>query len=81
MKRMHISAEPGMPSTLWVSDTDKCYRTKKEAEQDHGEVINPDDIEIKTSWWTRNKKTVVISAATTLFILAAIFCYVKYYKK
>ena len=36
MKRIQISAAPGDPSTIWVSDSGKQYRTKKEALADKG---------------------------------------------
>lgn len=78
MKRIQISAAPGDPSTIWVSDSGKQYRTKKEAMADKGTEINSNDYEIKTNWWTRNWKTVTISAGVVIVLAATAWALIHY---
>ena len=73
---MYVSAEPGQPSVFWQSDSGKYYRTKKQALEDNGDKsVNPDDYEVKTSWWKRNKRTVEISFCVSLVVVLAILMY------
>lgn len=81
MQVIQISAKPGDPSTLWKSDSGKYYATKREAVNDSGTELNPDDYEIKTSWLRRNWKTVSISAGVFVVLAVAIYCVWKYYLK
>ena len=78
MKRIQISAAPGDPSTIWVSDSGKQYRKLKQAQTDKGKEINADDYEIKTNWWTRNWKTVTISFVTSVVVIATLYALIHY---
>ena len=80
--RIDISANPGEPSTMWQAESGNVYRTLKEAKEDTGEnTVNPDDYEIKTGWWVRNRRTVLISAGVCVFLAVVWFVIKKYIKK
>lgn len=65
----NISALPGNPSTFWSSDNgNSWYCTKAEAETGEGKVVNPDDYIYTKSFWSQNKKTILVCAAITLII-------------
>lgn len=78
MKRIQISAAPGDPSTIWVSDSGKQYRTKKEALADKGVEIDSNNYEIKTNWWTRNWKDVTITVSVVVVLAAATWALIHY---
>ena len=82
MNVLYVSAEPGQPSVFWQSETGKFYRTKKQAIEDNADnSVNPDDYEVKTSWWKRNKKTVKISFCVSLMLILAVIIYKNKIKK
>lgn len=75
MQIMYLSTKPGDPSTLWVSDSGKVYRTKKEAENDRGNEIDPNHYEIVKPWYKHYKQQIqnliaaVIGAAVVYFLI------------
>ena len=75
MQIMYVSAAPGDPSTLWQSNSGKYYRTRKEALADQGRVINPNDVEIKTSFWVKWRKLIIYCAvAAVVSALVTMYC-------
>lgn len=82
IKRIEISAKPGDPSTMWMSESGKIYRKLKEAQMDKGQTINPDDYEIDTNWFTRNWKTCAICSVIAVIISGlTLYCYINFIKK
>ncbi len=79
MQVMYVSAEPGQPSTFWQGESGKWYRTKRLAQLDNqSNAVNPNDFEVKTTWWKRNNKAVKISAiVSVIVVIAAIIIYKK----
>ncbi len=78
MQKIHISAEPGQPSTFWSQDGKNWYRTKQEAEvNDIAKAVNPDDYKITKSFWNEHKKAIIISGAV---ITIAVVIFVLYKK-
>ena len=81
IQRMDISAAPGTPSTLWVNNNSgKVYRKLKQALNDKGEEVNPDDIEIKTSWLKRNRKALIAGFIGAVLAVAIVWVFLKYAK-
>ena len=74
MTRIHISAEPGYPSTLWQSNSGKYYRTKKQAEADNGnDAISLEDIKKhEQKWYVKHK---LLLTALCAAIIAAFIVY------
>ena len=78
MQIMYVSAEPGQPSTFWQGESGRWYTKKKLAMLDQdGTNVNPEDYEVKTSWWKRNGKAVTISTVVSLIIAIAIIINLK----
>lgn len=76
MTRIHVSAEPGYPSTLWVGNSGKYYRTKAQAEKDNGtDAINPEDIKKhEQKWYVKHKLllTALCAAIVAAFIVYSV---------
>lgn len=68
LRYINIDAAPGQPSTFWVSNSGRYYRTYAEAKADNPtKAVNPQDYVVKKSFYQQHKK--VIWAC--LIILAA----------
>ena len=66
MQVMYVSTAPGNPSTLWRSESGKYYRTRKEALADKGRVIDPNEVEIKSSFFKRWRKVIIYSTVSAV---------------
>jgi hypothetical protein len=78
LRYINIDAAPGNPSTFWVSESDKYYRTYEEAKQDAGLTnVNPEDYVIKKSFFTQHKKTILICAIVLVCGLIVIYLFDK----
>ena len=63
LRYINIDTAPGNPSTFWVSESGKYYRTYMEAKVDEGKTnVNPQDYVIKKSFFAQHKKTILICA-------------------
>lgn len=78
LRYINIDAAPGNPSTFWVSESGKYYRTYLEAKEDKGLTnVNPEDYAIKKSFFTQHKKTILICLGLLICGLAIIFLFDK----
>lgn len=67
MDKINISAAPGQPSTFWTKDGVTWYRTKTDAEKgDTSKAVNPQDYEIKKSFFAQHKVLCIILLVAAL---------------
>ncbi len=69
MEIMHVSTNPGMPSTLWKGEDGNYYRTKREALACNGLVIDPDEIEISKSYTHKYRDIIIASVISCLITI------------
>jgi len=74
IQRVDISAAPGMPSTMWKNTASgRTYRKLRQAVNDEGQEVNPDDYEIRTprfkKFWNEYGKTILIAAIVSIAVL------------
>ncbi len=78
LRYINIDAAPGDPSTFWVSESGKYYRTYDEATKDEGLTnVNPEDYAIKKSFFTQHKKPLLICAVLLICGFAVIYLFDK----
>lgn len=78
LRYINIDAAPGQPSTFWVSQSGKYYRTYREASEDRGQTnLNPEDYAIKKSFFTQHKKVILICLVVLVAGLGVVYLFDK----
>lgn len=70
---IHVSAKEGQPSTFWKSQSGKYYRTKKEATEDKGNAVNPNDYAVEVSFFVKYKNYILGACVAALITAAIIY--------
>ena len=59
LRYINIDAAPGQPSTFWVSNSGRYYRTYAEAKADNpATAVNPQDYVLKKSFYQQHKRII-----------------------
>lgn len=75
---IHISAVPGQPSTLWMGESGKFYRTKAQAELDNGiGAIDPVTIQRNQQNFFTRHKLLCTSLMSALFAALIVYYIMK----
>lgn len=78
LRYINVDAAPGDPSTFWVSESGKYYRTYAEAKEDAGLTnVNPEDYAIKKTFFTQHKKAIIICGIVLVCGLVVVYLFDK----